>query len=283
VYFLRFANLEEPIVMTSRYFPKLSVTKVISSIILCSSLIPTSSIWASSEQITPEQEQLFSKRTNDSKEQRISGLRYGVKLTRVPTAVGNPNYSGTFTRFDEAASLTFWREDVDGAERLFVQVQPATGTSFFFCPGSQFSIIQNGIDFGQSFRVTRGDNGSVCQHLRISEIFLVDQRSSYTNFKEGEAFTISYAEISEYYSGTINVAASSTTTTSTNPSPVEEPPSSPVSNDCVADYNSVTGELHIPCVRVPGAFGIIDMYDVWLLQKPSSFTFDLDTNRINLK
>lgn len=268
--------------MTSNCLSKLPTTKVISSVILCGSLISVSNIWASPDQITLEQYRLFTEWVHDNKERKVTGLRSSrVKLTHMPTVAGNPNYSGTFTRSDESATLTFWREELDGAQRLFVQLQPATGTSFFFCPGgSQFSIIQNGVDFGQSFRVTRGDDDSVCQELHISEVFLVDQRSNHTNFKEEEAFTISYADLSEYYSGIINVAASSTTTIS-NPPPVVEEPLSPPVSDCVADY-SVTGELHIPCVRVPGAFGIIEMYDVWLLQKPSSFTFDLDTNRIKL-
>jgi len=60
------------------------------------------------------------------------------------------------------------------------------------------------------------------------------------------------------------------------------PPTTSASGDCVADY-TVTGELHIPCVRVPGAFGRIETYDVWLEQRAGSFTFDLDTNRIQSK
>ncbi len=51
---------------------------------------------------------------------------------------------------------------------------------------------------------------------------------------------------------------------------------------CVANY-SANGELHLPCVNVPGAFGKIDTYEVWLQQQSGSFTFDLDLTRIQLK
>ncbi len=51
---------------------------------------------------------------------------------------------------------------------------------------------------------------------------------------------------------------------------------------CIANY-ATNGELHIPCVNVPGAFGKIDTYDVWLQQQSGSFTFDLDLTRIQLK
>lgn len=66
------------------------------------------------------------------------------------------------------------------------------------------------------------------------------------------------------------------------PTPTTVVPSTGATGDCVADY-SATGELHVPCVRVPGAFGRIETYDVWLKQRAGSFTFDLDTNRIQSK
>lgn len=70
--------------------------------------------------------------------------------------------------------------------------------------------------------------------------------------------------------------ASCTTTPSTPTTPTTP------ADDCTADYN-LDGSLHVPCVRVPNAFGKIDVYDIWLLQQPPSFTFDLDFNRITLK
>ncbi len=60
------------------------------------------------------------------------------------------------------------------------------------------------------------------------------------------------------------------------------PPTTSTSGDCTADYN-LDGSFHIPCVRVPGAFGKIDVYDIWMQQQLQSFTFDLDFNRITLK
>ena len=170
-------------------------------------------VWASSEPLTlEEQAQLITKQINDSNQQKVtrsrSGARSGVRLTRMPTSIGSPNYTGQFTRFDEKATLTFWRENVDGTQHLFVQVQPIT-TPFFFCPGGhQFSVIQNSRDFGNALRVTRGDDGSVCQKLMITEIFLVDQWSTYTGFLEAQAFTIYYSDSASYYSGRIDVASS---------------------------------------------------------------------------
>ncbi|EDN71054.1 hypothetical protein BGP_1251 [Beggiatoa sp. PS] len=47
-----------------------------------------------------------------------------------------------------------------------------------------------------------------------------------------------------------------------------------------ASYDPNAGELYIPAVDVPDAFGGIITYEVYLNQQPSSFTFDLDFNRV---
>jgi len=47
-----------------------------------------------------------------------------------------------------------------------------------------------------------------------------------------------------------------------------------------ASYNPNAGELYIPAVNVPDAFGGITTYEVYLTQQPSSFTFNLDLNRV---
>ncbi|MEK8022102.1 MAG: hypothetical protein VSS75_034935 [Candidatus Parabeggiatoa sp.] len=67
----------------------------------------------------------------------------------------------------------------------------------------------------------------------------------------------------------------------TAPSTPTSPAAPAASGDCTADY--IDGSLHVPCVLVPNAFGKIDLYDIWLLQQPLSFTFDLDSNRVTLK
>jgi len=67
----------------------------------------------------------------------------------------------------------------------------------------------------------------------------------------------------------INVGSNSTNCTTT--------PST--TNSCIANY-ATNGELHIPCVNVPGAFGKIETYDVWMQQRAGAFVFDLDLNRI---
>lgn len=50
-----------------------------------------------------------------------------------------------------------------------------------------------------------------------------------------------------------------------------------------ASYSPSTGELHIPLVEVPDAFGIMQTYEVYLKQQPATFTFELDFGRIVLK
>jgi len=61
-------------------------------------------------------------------------------------------------------------------------------------------------------------------------------------------------------------------------------PSTPTSSggDCTADYGA-NGSLHVPCVRVPGAFGKMELYDVWMQQRFPAYAFDLDLNRVTPK
>jgi len=47
-----------------------------------------------------------------------------------------------------------------------------------------------------------------------------------------------------------------------------------------ANFNPSTGELYIPFVDVPGVFGGVQTYEVYLMQQPLTFTFDLDVNRV---
>ncbi|EDN69938.1 secreted protein [Beggiatoa sp. PS] len=54
-----------------------------------------------------------------------------------------------------------------------------------------------------------------------------------------------------------------------------------VSSDSAhANYDPNAGELYIPFVDVPGIFGDIQTYEVYLTQQPLTFTFDLDMNRV---
>jgi hypothetical protein len=50
-----------------------------------------------------------------------------------------------------------------------------------------------------------------------------------------------------------------------------------------ATYSPATGEVHIPFIDVPGPFGGIQTYEVYLIQQPLTFAFDLDMNRINMR
>jgi endonuclease I len=50
-------------------------------------------------------------------------------------------------------------------------------------------------------------------------------------------------------------------------------------NDCMANY-SLAGQLYVPCVSVPDAFGGITVYDIKLNQQAGSFTFNLDMGSV---
>jgi hypothetical protein len=149
------------------------------------------------------------------------GDKYGVILSRMPSAVGSPSYSGTMTWFDSSARLTFWREVVDAKTRLFVRVDSLTGGSispqYFFCPGgSSFSILQNGQDYGEAFAVNPGDGSSFCAHLATPTIFLVDQwpTSVGPNFDESGAFELTAAPTyATSITGRVSVGAGASTVT----------------------------------------------------------------------
>ncbi len=55
----------------------------------------------------------------------------------------------------------------------------------------------------------------------------------------------------------------------------------PNTNPIHATYNPLNGELHIPFVDV-GTLGMIQTFDVYLIQRNGSFTFDLDLSRVSL-
>ncbi len=49
-----------------------------------------------------------------------------------------------------------------------------------------------------------------------------------------------------------------------------------------ATFNPCTRELYIPLVDVPGEFGVMQTYEVYLVQQPSTLTFGLDMNRLKV-
>lgn len=77
-----------------------------------------------------------------------------------------------------------------------------------------------------------------------------------------------------------------TTTTPTIPTTTTTS-SSTSSNNCFAEYNAVTGNLHVPCVLVPIVSGFtnaqIAIYDVQMQQRTGNLTFDLDVNNLKQK
>ncbi|EDN66677.1 LamG-like jellyroll fold [Beggiatoa sp. PS] len=56
-------------------------------------------------------------------------------------------------------------------------------------------------------------------------------------------------------------------------------PTTTASGDCMATY-SLDGNVHIPCISVPDAFGGTTVYDVQMQQQSGAFTFDLDLNSV---
>jgi len=47
-----------------------------------------------------------------------------------------------------------------------------------------------------------------------------------------------------------------------------------------ANYDPSKGELYVPFLDVPGAFGGVQTYEIYLIQKQMGFTFDLDMDRV---
>ncbi len=47
-----------------------------------------------------------------------------------------------------------------------------------------------------------------------------------------------------------------------------------------ATFDPSTGELHVPFVDVPGILGGTQTYEIYMIQLPLTFTFDLDMNRV---
>ena len=78
-------------------------------------------------------------------------------------------------------------------------------------------------------------------------------------------------------SGTLTIAGQTfTLTQEANDSNIVQCPALPT-------YEANSGELHIPWVEVPGAFGTKQIFEVYLMQRPDTFTFDLDMNRVTPK
>jgi len=95
-------------------------------------------------------------------------------------------------------------------------------------------------------------------------------------------------EISEYtkiYTLKLDGSTSTGTPTTTDgtpncPTPTDSTPTS--SGDCMATY-SINGQVHIPCISVPDAFGGTTVYEVKMQQQPGAMAFDIDLNSIKLR
>ena len=107
--------------------------------------------------------------------------------------------------------------------------------------------------------------------LKVRNLSGTSPVSSDNNYETGKQAGIQQCVTNPSSCG-INVASNSTNCTTT--------PST--TNSCIANY-ATNGELHIPCVNVPGAFGKIETYDVWMQQRAGAFVFDLDLNRVQPK
>jgi len=107
--------------------------------------------------------------------------------------------------------------------------------------------------------------------LKVRNLSGTSPISSDNNYETGKQAGIQQCVANPSSCG-INVGSNSTNCTTT--------PST--TNSCIANY-ATNGELHIPCVNVPGAFGKIETYDVWMQQRAGAFVFDLDLNRVQPK
>jgi len=62
-----------------------------------------------------------------------------------------------------------------------------------------------------------------------------------------------------------------------------DPASCGIVNDASATYDPQLGEVHIPFIEVPSVFETMLRFEVYLMQRSNTFTFDLDMDRITLK
>ncbi len=207
-----------------------------------------------------------------------------------PTKVGNVQVIGQLSGDFEVIVTVDFAGDQKGIKILTADNK---GFSFEFTSGGNFTT--NGIGEGGHSHCcdvpgwTKGD--------AFNEIKIIAQNGVakvYTNGQVfvGEPITFDANTIFERVAiegiksddrlsdvkvrGIQGTTACSSTTTPSTSSPVTS------SGDCTADY-SADGNLHIPCVRVPGIFGGTQLYDVWMTQSFPSFSFNLDMNRVTLK
>ena len=80
--------------------------------------------------------------------------------------------------------------------------------------------------------------------------------------------------------GSTSTGAPTTTDGTPNCTPTDSTPTS--SGDCMATY-SLNGQVHIPCISVPDAFGGTTVYEVKMQQQPGALAFDLDLNSVKLR
>ena len=209
-----------------------------------------------------------------------------------PTKIGTLKIDGGLSRDFEIIMVGIFESSSRKGINVLTGDNRGIGLNF-----SQFyhSFLPNGVGSG-GYSVGGNNLPGLFFNGNVEEVKIVVQQDGlanvYANGKTTETTTItlnpattfSLVEItgirSEDRISEIKVRGIQGSTTC-NSTPTT--PSTPTSSgDCTADYNS-NGSLHVPCVRVPGAFGKTEMYDVWMQQKFPSYSFELDMNRVTVK
>ncbi|EDN67734.1 secreted protein [Beggiatoa sp. PS] len=119
-------------------------------------------------------------------------------------------------------------------------------------------------------------NGGVAK-VYVNDVFV--QKVTISEEKQNITYTnLMVTNIDDdYILYSLKIQGASDVGVPTDPSSIPTTPS--VSGDCMATY-SLTGQVHIPCISVPDAFGGTTVYDVNMQQQPGGFTFDLDLNSV---
>ena len=205
-----------------------------------------------------------------------------------PTKVGNIQILGQLTGDFE---IIITADFIGQAKAVKILTADNKGFSFEFIHESGFGLSPNGI----------GTGGGCCNipgwssGYSFNEVKIVTQQGIakvYINGQTNEDYPVTFDKNTIFSKVSIEGIKSDDRlsdvkvrgiqgSTTCNSTPTT--PSTPTSSgDCTADYTA-TGSLHVPCVRVPGAFGKTELYDVWMQQKFPSFSFELDMNRVTVK
>jgi hypothetical protein len=195
------------------------------------------------------------------------------------------NISGDFELFLKVKFVKNWSSDY--ARKLFLTADEYQITLTFFSSGVSLRADQilgpsdqsNAWRAGQINTVKLSVKGNVAK-LYINDVF----SQKLTDLKQGLTYSLllfaGLKKNNQLYELKIDGSSGAT------PTPISsggESGSTSSADAPHAIYDPSKGELYVPFVDVPGPFGGIQTYEIYLKQKPMGFSFDLDMGRVKLR